>query len=178
MANLNDGLFWAAKEVNGKVEFFRSSTYTKNAEIYQDFHIPQKFLKVENNEVIVLSELEQQQIIELENYNAEQESLRLEQERIANEELQAQQQLEHQQYLDSLPFDISKLEVCLKLKELNKLEDFMQFINSNEETKFLWNAASVLTSNNQLLLYYLSQPEILAILPTNQLDFLKSCKMR
>ena len=150
MANFNDGLFWAAREVNGKVEFFRSTTYTKNAEIYQDFHIPQKFLKVENNEVIVLSKYEQNQIIEQQNY---------------------------QIYLDSLPFDISKLKVCIKLKELNKLEDFMQFINSNEETKFLWNAASVLTSDNQLLLYYLSQPEILAILPTNQLDFLKTCKM-
>ena len=177
MANLNDGLFWAAREVNGKVEFFRSSTYTKNAEIYQDFHIPQKFLKVENNEVIVLSKYEQNQIIELENYNVQQELLRLEQERIFNEQQQIIEQQNYQIYLDSLPFDISKLKVCIKLKELNKLEDFMQFINSNEETKFLWNAASVLTSDNQLLLYYLSQPEILAILPTNQLDFLKTCKM-
>jgi hypothetical protein len=177
MANLNDGLFWAAREINGKVEFFRSTTYTKNAEIYQDLHIPQKFLRVENNEVIVLSKYEQNLIMEQELYNAEQEQIRLEQERINNEILQQQQELEHQQYLDSLPFDISKLQVCLKLKELNKLEDFMAYINSDEEIKFLWNAASVLTSNNELLLFYLSQPEVLAILPSNQLEFLKTCKI-
>ena len=170
MANLNDGLFWAAREVNGKVEFFRSTTYTKNAEIYQDFHIPQKFLKVENNEVIVLSKYEQNLIIEQELYNAEQEQIRLEQERINNEQIE-------QQYLDSLPFDISKLQVCIKLKELNKLEDFINFINSDEEIKFLWNAASLLTSNNELLLFYLSKPEVLAILPSNQLEFLKTCKI-
>jgi hypothetical protein len=170
MANFQDGLFWAAREINGKVEFFRSTTYTKNAEIYQDLHIPQKFLKVENNEVIVLSLAEQNLIIEQELYNAEQE-------RINNEQLQQQQELEHQQYLDSLPFDISKLQVCIKLKELNKLEDFMEFINSDEEIKFLWNAASLLTSNNELLLFYLSKPEVLAILPTNQLEFLKTCKI-
>ena len=177
MANLNDGLFWAASEVNGKVEFFRSSTYTKNAEIYHDFHIPQKFLRIENNEVIVLPLAEQNLIIEQELYNAEQEQIRLEQERINNEQQQIIEQQNYQNYLDSLPFDISKLQVCLKLKELNKLEDFMEFINSDEETKFLWNAASVLTSNNELLLFYLSKPEVLAILPTNQLEFLKTCKI-
>jgi hypothetical protein len=170
MPNLEDGLFWAAREINGKVEFFRSTTYTKNAEIYQDLHIPQKFLRVVNNEVIVLSKYEQNLIIEQELYSAEQERIRLEQERINNEQLE-------QQYLDSLPFDISKLQVCIKLKELNKLEDFMTFINSDEEIKFLWNAASVLTSNNELLLFYLSQPEVLAILPSNQLEFLKTCKI-
>ena len=79
MSNLNDGLFWAAREINGKVEFFRSTTYTKNAEIYQDFHIPQKFLKIENNEVVVLSADQQQQILDNEAVQQEAERLRLEQ---------------------------------------------------------------------------------------------------
>jgi len=63
MANFNDGLFWSARMVNGVIEFYRSEIYTKNAEIYYDGHIPFKFLKIENNEVIVLTEAEQQQII-------------------------------------------------------------------------------------------------------------------
>lgn len=177
MANFNDGLFWAARMVNGNIEFFRSQNYTKNAEIYYDGHVPYRFLKIENNEVIVLSNEEQQQILDLENYNRDKELLRLEQLRIENEQRIQQQQLEYQQYLDSLPFDISKLKLCLKLKELNKLENFMTFINSDEETKFLWNAASVLTSNNELLQTYLQKPEVIALLPENQLEFLKLCKI-
>jgi hypothetical protein len=166
MPNFNDGLFWAARLVNNNIEFYRSSMYTKNAEIYQDGHIPYKFLKLENNEVSVISQAEQDQITQYESYVAEQEQLRIQQE-----------QLDEQERINNLPFDISKLQLCLKLKELNKLEDFMVFINTDEETKFLWNAASVLTSDNQLLQTYLQKPEVIAILPENQLEFLKLCKI-
>jgi hypothetical protein len=166
MPNFNDGLFWAARLVNNNIEFYRSTMYTKNAEIYQDGHIPYKFLKLENNEVSVISQSEQDQILEYESYVAEQEELRIQQEQLAEQER-----------INNLPFDISKLRLCLKLKELNKLEDFMEFINSDAETKFLWDAASVLTSNNELLQAYLQKPEVIALLPENQLEFLKTCRI-
>lgn len=49
-------------------------------------------------------------------------------------------------------FEISKYKLLLALDEVNLLNSFSSFLDENEKIKLLWDAATVLDSNNPFLL--------------------------
>jgi pyruvate/2-oxoglutarate dehydrogenase complex dihydrolipoamide acyltransferase (E2) component len=52
---MNDGLFWAAKLVDGQLRFYRDAVSTPGAAIYWDAGIPYKYLKLDHGSVCAMS---------------------------------------------------------------------------------------------------------------------------
>ncbi len=50
------------------------------------------------------------------------------------------------------PFEVSKFKLCMEFQQAGKLADFMAFINADAERAFLWDAATVLDSDNPMVL--------------------------
>jgi hypothetical protein len=51
---MSDGLFWAAKLVDGKIVFYRDLAATPGAAIYREAGIPYKYLKIQDGSVQVM----------------------------------------------------------------------------------------------------------------------------
>ena len=78
----------------------------------------------------------------------------------------------------ALPFEVSKFKLAMAFIQAGKGAEFQAFINADANTAFLWNAATVLDSDNPLVLAALNQ--ITGILPEGCTahDLLLQCRVR
>lgn len=78
----------------------------------------------------------------------------------------------------ALPFEVSKFKLAMAFIQAGKGAEFQAFINADANTAFLWNAATVLDSDNPLVLAALDQ--IAGILPDGctARDLLIQCRVR
>jgi len=74
------------------------------------------------------------------------------------------------------PFEVSKFKLCMEFQKVGKLADFMAFINADAEITFLWHAASVLDSDNQMVLAALENVSSLLPDGCTAHDLLLQCK--
>jgi len=74
------------------------------------------------------------------------------------------------------PFEVSKFKLCMEFQKVGKLSDFMAFINADAEITFLWHAASVLDSDNQMVLAALENVSSLLPDGCTAHDLLLQCK--
>jgi hypothetical protein len=78
---------------------------------------------------------------------------------------------------ESRPFEVSKIKLAMAFIAAGKGAEFQAFINADASTAFLWNAATVLDSDNPLVLAALDQ--ITGILPegVSAQDLLRQCRV-
>ena len=74
-------------------------------------------------------------------------------------------------------FEVSKFRLCMAFKQAGKLADFMAFITADAERAFMWDAATVLDSDNPMMLAALDQ--ITGILPdgVTAQELLRGCRI-
>jgi hypothetical protein len=74
------------------------------------------------------------------------------------------------------PFEVSKFRLCMAFQQAGKLADFMSFINADAERAFLWDAATVLDSDNPMVLAALDGVSSLLPEGCTPHDLLLQCK--
>jgi multidrug efflux pump subunit AcrA (membrane-fusion protein) len=75
------------------------------------------------------------------------------------------------------PFEVSKFKLCMAFITAGKIAEFRAFIRSDDNMSFLWDAATVLDSNNPMVLAALDQ--ISDILPegVTAQELLRGCRV-
>ena len=77
----------------------------------------------------------------------------------------------------SAPFEVSKFKFCMAFIQAGKGAEFRAFIHSDDNISFLWDSATVLDSDNPLVLAALEQ--ITCILPegVTAQELLRGCRI-
>jgi len=100
---------------------------------------------------------------------AEAEAARIEQQRLSDE----------QAAIDAAnaPFEVSKFKLCMAFINAGKGAEFRAFIHGDDDMAFLWDAATVLDSDNPMVLAALDQ--ITGILPdgVTAQELLRGCRV-
>lgn len=133
-----------------------------------------RFLRYVGNEVVTISQEEQEAILAADQQAAEQAIADAQAAAIA-----AQQAVEQAAIAAAnAPFEVSKFKLCMAFMQSGKLADFMAFIHADPQTAFLWDAASVLDSDNPMVLAALDQ--LSGLLPDGYTprDFLSQCRVQ
>lgn len=156
------GFIYLKTDINDNViGWFRADFQQEGAAYHYNNNTPLKFLKVINNIVVEMSQEEKDAVLLKETQEAE--------ERLAEAQLEAER-------LANLPFEINKVKLSDKFKSIGKLEYFMNFVESNRELNWYWNASRVLDSNNPLVVA--AMESVAGILPEGYTvrDLILQCK--
>ena len=75
------------------------------------------------------------------------------------------------------PFEVSKFKLCMAFIAAGKIAEFRAFIHSDDDISFLWDAATVLDSDNPMVLAVLDQ--ITGLLPegVTAQELLRGCRV-
>ncbi len=120
-----------------------------------------RFLRVVNGEVVELSQEDKDALVAQ-----------------ATAEVLAAQEAAAQAAIDAAnaPFEVSKFKLCMAFQQAGKLTDFMAFINADAERAFLWDAATVLDSDNPMVLAALDGVSSLLPEGCTSHDLLSQCR--
>lgn len=131
-----------------------------------------RFLRIENGEVVAIDKTAQDAILAQDELDKAQAIA----DAAAAAEAAEQAAAEAAIAAANAPFEVSKYKLCTFFKQSGKLDDFMAFINADEERAFLWNAAHVLDSDNPMVLSAVDQLSSLLPEGCTVRDFLLSCR--
>ena len=174
---MSDGLFEAARLVNGRIEFYRGTEPTPGAAFYH--HTPElwKYLVLDETGVREVSQ-EAKDAIDTSEAQAMADA---QAQAIAAAEANyaAQQAAESaaQAAADAMPFAVSKIKVLRAMQAVGRLSAFVAFLNADSDRKLLWDAAVTLDSNDQMVEDAMVQlAPLLEAMGTTANAFLRSCQ--
>ena len=134
----------------------------ENANFHKCIGTQLRYLRVVDGAVTEISQEDKDAL-------AAEDDARAEQQRLADE----------QAAIDAAnaPFEVSKFKLCMAFINAGKGAEFRAFIHSDDNIAFLWDAATVLDSDNPLVLAALDQ--ITGILPegVTAQELLRECRV-
>ena len=172
---MSDGLFTVPIVTDDGVVigWGRGPEPVENANFHKCIGTPLRYLRVVDGAVTEISQADKDALAAQDaiaaQEAAEAEAARIEQQRLADE----------QAAIDAAnaPFEVSKSKLCMAFIQAGKGAEFRAFIHSDDNMAFLWDAATVLDSDNPLVLAALEQ--ITGILPegVTAQELLRGCRI-
>jgi hypothetical protein len=157
----------------GVLAWGRGPEPVENANFHKVTGTPLRHLRVIDGAVAEISQ-EAKDALAAEDALAEQkriddEAVRIEQQRLDD--------LSAAAAAASAPFEISKFKLCMAFINAGKGAEFRAFIHNDDNMAFLWDAATVLDSDNPMVLAALEQ--MTGILPegVTAQDLLRGCRV-
>jgi len=161
---MSDGQFVVPITTDGGsiIGWGRGPEPVENANFHKCIGTPLRFLRMVDGKVDQISQAEKDAM-------AAEDAARAEQHRLDDEHPAID--------AANAPFEVSKFKLCMAFINAGKGAEFRAFIHSDDNMAFLWDAATVLDSDNPLVLAALDQ--ITGILPegVTAQELLRGCRV-
>ena len=172
---MSDGLFTVPIVTDGGavIGWGRGDCIVHSAAYHKERGTDLRFLRYANGEIMEISQEEKDAMAAAdalaEQKRTDDEAARAEQQRLDDE----------QAAIDAAnaPFEVSKFKLCMAFINAGKGAEFREFIKADDNIAFLWDAATVLDSDNPMVIAALDQ--ITGILPdgVTAQELLRGCRI-
>ena len=172
---MNDGMFVVPITTDSGmiVGWGRGPEPVENANFHMHIGTPLRHLRMVDGRVEQLSQEEKDAM------DAEDQAAQEAAQQAAQAQAEADAAAAAQAAIDvaNAPFEVSKFKLCMAFINAGKIAEFRSFIHSDDNMSFLWDAATVLDSDNPMVLAALDQ--ITGILPegVTAQELLRGCRV-